>query len=88
MERKRQRNSGGKAPGAVLDAPQNKESHGPHYWIIDSPKGPTSSGVCKFCGKTQEFDNWGPDSVKYSDISEVLAPSISEFPNQDDKGTS
>jgi len=34
----------------------------PHYWIIESPKGPTSKGVCKFCGEEREFDSFGPDS--------------------------
>ena len=31
-----------------------------HYWVIDSPEGPTSRGVCKFCGAVKEFYNsWG-----------------------------
>ena len=29
-----------------------------HHWIIDSPRGPTSKGVCKFCGAQNEFDNY------------------------------
>ena len=86
MERKRQRNTGDKASGVVLAAPQNQGGHDAHHWIIDSPKGPTSSGICKICGKMQEFDNWGPDSIKYGDISEVLAPCIPELPGQDDMG--
>ncbi len=28
-----------------------------HYWIIESPKGPTSWGMCKFCGMEKEFYN-------------------------------
>ena len=28
-----------------------------HFWIIDQPNGPTSVGVCKLCGETQEFRN-------------------------------
>ena len=28
-----------------------------HHWVIDSPNGPTSSGVCKLCGATQDFVN-------------------------------
>ena len=27
-----------------------------HYWRIDSAKGPTSKGVCKYCGAEKEFD--------------------------------
>ncbi len=28
-----------------------------HYWIIEGPEGPTSRGVCKFCGEEKEFYN-------------------------------
>ena len=31
-----------------------------HYWIIESPKGRTSKGVCKFCGVEKEFYNSWP----------------------------
>ncbi len=31
-----------------------------HYWIIESPKGPTSRGVCKYCGAVREFKNYMP----------------------------
>ena len=35
-----------------------------HYWIIEGAKGPTSRGVCKFCGVEREFHNaWPPDST-------------------------
>ena len=33
-----------------------------HYWIIEPPQGPTSRGVCKFCGAVKEFDSYGPES--------------------------
>jgi len=32
-----------------------------HYWIIESPNGPTSRGVCKYCGTEKEFLNSLPD---------------------------
>lgn len=32
-----------------------------HYWVIESPNGPTSKGVCKFCGAKKEFLNSMPD---------------------------
>ena len=41
-----------------------------HFWIIDQPNGPTSVGVCKLCGVTQEFRNsiqgsgWDRDGVQ------------------------
>ncbi|MBI2871744.1 MAG: hypothetical protein HYY00_00970 [Chloroflexi bacterium] len=28
-----------------------------HYWLIASPNGPTSQGVCKVCGEAREFKN-------------------------------
>ena len=28
-----------------------------HYWVIESASGPTSKGVCKFCGEIREFQN-------------------------------
>lgn len=31
-----------------------------HYWIIESPHGPTSIGMCKFCGAISEFNNYVP----------------------------
>lgn len=29
-----------------------------HHWIIDSPKGPTSRGVCRLCGEARDFYNY------------------------------
>jgi hypothetical protein len=31
-----------------------------HYWVIESPQGPTSLGRCKFCGSVSEFSNYVP----------------------------
>ena len=28
-----------------------------HYWIIEVPEGPTSTGRCKYCGEVREFSN-------------------------------
>ncbi len=28
-----------------------------HYWVIESPEGPLSRGICKFCGQVKEFHN-------------------------------
>ena len=41
-----------------------------HFWLIDSPNGPTSAGVCKICGEAREFRNsiysstWSKGMVK------------------------
>lgn len=28
-----------------------------HYWLIESPNGSRSHGICKFCNEEREFDN-------------------------------
>ncbi len=33
-----------------------------HRWLIDSPNGPTSKGVCQACGEKGEFKNSIPIS--------------------------
>ena len=33
-----------------------------HHWLIESPNGPTSRGVCKLCGERGEFRNSMPIS--------------------------
>ena len=33
-----------------------------HYWVIESASGPTSKGVCKFCGAEKEFYNSLPSA--------------------------
>ena len=40
-----------------------------HYWVIESSGGPTSKGVCKFCGAAKEFSNRFPDSRPEGDKS-------------------
>ena len=32
-----------------------------HYWIIETAHGPTSMGVCKYCGEEREFANYQVD---------------------------
>jgi hypothetical protein len=31
-----------------------------HHWLIASPKGPRSDGVCQKCGDRRNFENVGP----------------------------
>jgi len=30
----------------------------PHHWVIDTPQGPVSHGLCKRCGEEREFQNY------------------------------
>ncbi|MCJ7509946.1 MAG: hypothetical protein MUP14_03550 [Dehalococcoidia bacterium] len=32
-----------------------------HHWLIESPHGPTSMGICKLCGEQKEFRNSASD---------------------------
>ncbi len=37
------------------------ESHCRHHWLIESPQGPISMGICKLCGARKEFRNSATD---------------------------
>jgi hypothetical protein len=37
------------------------ESRCRHHWLIESPRGPTSMGICKLCGAQKEFRNSASD---------------------------
>ena len=41
---------------------EEEESSCMHHWMIESPNGPTSRGVCKVCGVSSEFRNSMPGS--------------------------
>ena len=28
-----------------------------HHWIVETPNGPVSKGVCKLCGEKRDFEN-------------------------------
>ena len=38
-----------------------KKSRCRHHWLIESPHGPTSMGICKLCGAQKEFRNSASD---------------------------
>jgi hypothetical protein len=40
------------------DNPTEEGCH--HYWVIEVANGPTSQGVCKYCGAEKEFLNAFP----------------------------
>lgn len=49
----------GRKPKLVHDKPA-VEVECTHYWLIESATGPTSMGICKFCGAESEFRNYIP----------------------------
>jgi hypothetical protein len=47
------------APAQEKSAPSAPNCR--HHWIIDSPQGATSKGVCKLCGAKRDFPNSAQD---------------------------
>lgn len=45
-----------------------------HHWIIESPKGPTSRGICRFCGAKSEFNNYVP--YPSSQVAKYIPPEL------------
>lgn len=43
-----------------------------HHWIIESPQGATSWGVCKLCDTKKEFPNSASDSLWEGDPGTAL----------------
>ena len=42
----------------------------PHHWLIETPVGPVSKGLCRLCGQRKEFKNY----VEASPWGEEAAP--------------
>ena len=55
---------GGGAGQEVLEAPTCR-----HQWLIETPAGPSSKGVCRLCGAQGEFQNYIEGSAWGYDIS-------------------
>jgi len=55
-----------------------------HYWVIDSPKGPSSEGFCKLCGQKKEFKNSFPTSGWERDGQERFSRVMSQKSNQEE----
>jgi hypothetical protein len=63
------------APAAVAEAPQSTaEAQCVHHWVIDSPAGSTSTGVCRVCGERRVFSNYVSDFIFEGDSAESLQP--------------
>ena len=60
----------------VLDRPKCR-----HEWLIDSPAGPSSRGVCAVCGEEREFQNYIEGSAWGYDVSVEQLSGGSRFPS-------
>jgi len=47
-----------------------------HYWVIETPTGPTSPGLCRLCGERREFKNY----LEGHNWEEELFPTLQEYP--------
>ncbi len=59
----------------IKNAPREKSARKDrcqHYWIIETPSGPVSKGVCKYCGAVKEFQNFWQGSSWERETSKVL----------------
>ena len=58
----------------VEPAPEEPVARGKcrHYWIIESPNGPTSRGMCKLCGAEKEFQNFLPYPLWEGNLSTLF----------------
>lgn len=55
--------------------PAQRQEAGPrcvHYWLIEPALGPTSRGVCRYCGEEREFFNYQGD-FSWEDSASSLA---------------
>ena len=55
---------GSSAGEDILDSPTCR-----HQWLIETPDGPSSKGVCRICGEQGEFQNYIEGSAWGYEIS-------------------
>jgi hypothetical protein len=47
----------------VLERQEAEAPECRHHWVIETPRGATSNGVCKLCSAVREFRNAAPDTL-------------------------
>ena len=53
-----------------------------HQWVIDSPAGPTSRGVCGLCNEERQFQNYIEGSSWRYDVSLDQLAGVSRLPTK------
>ena len=51
-----------------------------HVWVIDTPNGPSSKGVCTICAEEKQFQNYIEGSAWGYDVSVESLSGGSRFP--------
>lgn len=67
-----------------------------HHWMIETPNGVTSRGVCKRCGLERDFPSAGSDAtpnrqqraIIASEVKRAQAQGREVYPARDQKGLS
>lgn len=75
--------------GAVLERVEKRKQIKEtcrHHWIIEAALGPTSEGVCKFCGERRIFLNIVEDTESKEDLNRFFdkVNLLAEDENDDD----
>lgn len=58
---------------AVVQPPTGADQGCKHFWLIDTPNGPVSRGVCKVCGQVGEFKNYLDTTPYWEDEPAAVA---------------
>ena len=54
-----------------------------HYWLIEPALGPTSKGICKYCGQSRVFLNIVEENQPKEDLSRFFGKGETEGEGED-----
>lgn len=67
--------------GATIEQEVREGSLCQHHWVIDTPAGPISRGVCQLCGEEREFKNFLEGTYWDDDTSLEQVSTGGRYPN-------
>lgn len=56
-----------------------------HHWIIESPRGQSSKGMCRLCGKIKDFDNRGGEFFYYNEATPLIVEQKEPWQEEDEE---
>ena len=77
-----------KRQGATIEQAVPEVSLCQHHWVIDTPAGPVSRGVCRLCGEEREFNNFLEGTYWDDDMSLDQSSTAGRIPADIVKGDS
>ena len=78
--------------GSVVEREEEQTSQCRHHWLIDSPGGPTSKGVCRLCGTERQFRKylesarWDEDGSSDQELVKTIASPLTANDAREDGG--